>query len=81
MVVAYDQDGVIIKTIERFKNYQLPDDVQLALKEKYPDWIVVKDLFLVTYSEKRGAKKLYKIKLKNGEEIARVQLDARGNFL
>ncbi len=81
MVVAYDQDGVIIKTIERFKNYQLPDDVQLALKEKYPGWVVVKDLFLVTYSEKKGAKKLYKIKLKNGEEIARVQLDARGNFL
>jgi len=81
MVVAYDQDGVIIKTIERFKNYQLPDEVQIALKEKYPDMTIVKDLFLVTYSEKLGAKKLYKIKLKNGDKTVRVKLDPIGNFL
>jgi len=81
MVVAYDQDGEIIKTIERFKNYQLPEDVSMALKDRYPKWQVVKDLFLVTYSQKTGADKMYKIKLKNGKETIRVKMDQNGNFL
>lgn len=81
MVVAYDADGNIIKTIERFKNYQLPEKVRLAVKEKYPEWTVVKDLFLVTYSDAKGADRMYKIKLKNGDEIMRVKLDVEGNYL
>ena len=81
MVVAYDQDGKIIKTIERFKNYQLPDVVRIRLKEEYPKWEVVKDLFLVTYSDQLGADKVYKIKLKNKKETIRVKIDPEGNVL
>ncbi len=81
MVVAYDQDGEIIKTIERFKNFQMPMDVVLSIKEKYPNWEIVKDVFLVSYSEKKGAKKLYKIKLRNGDEVIRVKMDPTGNYL
>jgi hypothetical protein len=81
MVVAYDQDGEIIKTIERYKNYQMPEEVRLAIKEKYPKWNVVKDIFKVTYSEKKGAKKEYEVKLKKGDEIVRVTIDAEGNFM
>lgn len=81
MVVAYDQDGEILRTIERFKNYQMPEDVRMALKERYPKWEVVKDLFLVTYTTKKGADKVYKVKLKNGTETIRVKLDDKGNFI
>ncbi|MCW5518558.1 nicotinate-nucleotide adenylyltransferase [Aureitalea sp. L0-47] len=81
IVAAYDQDGEIIKTIERFKNFQMPDEVRLAIKEQYPGWEVVKDVFFVSYSEKKGAKKLYKVKLEKGDEIMRVKIDAKGNFL
>ena len=81
VVAAYDQDGEIIKTIERFKNYQMPDEVRLSIKEKYPGWEVVKDVFFVSYTKKKGAKKLYKVKLEKGGEIMRVKIDAKGNFL
>lgn len=81
LVAAYDQNGEIIKTIERYKNYQMPEEVRLAIKERYPKWEVVKDVFKVTYSQKRGADKEYKIKLKNGDEIIRVTIDPQGNFM
>ncbi|MBT8276775.1 MAG: nicotinate-nucleotide adenylyltransferase [Bacteroidia bacterium] len=81
LVAAYDQDGEIIKTIERYKNIQMPDEVKLAIKDKYPNYEVVKDIFKVTYSLKKGANKEYRVKLKNGDKIIRVTIDDAGNFM
>ena len=81
IVAAYDHDGQIIRTIERFKNYQLPKDVRASVDSRYPGWEIVKDVYLVNYTPETGAKKVYKVKLKKGKEIMRVKLDATGNYL
>lgn len=81
IAALYDQDGNILRTIERFKNYQLPEDVRASILTRYPGWKVVKDVYLITYTPEKGAKKVYKVKLKNNDEMMRVKLDANGNYL
>jgi hypothetical protein len=81
IVAAYDEDGNIIRTIERFKNFQLPEDVRASIDSRYPGWEILKDVYLVNYSPEDGAEKAYKVKLKKGKEVMRVKLDARGNYL
>ncbi|MBT8255858.1 MAG: nicotinate-nucleotide adenylyltransferase, partial [Bacteroidia bacterium] len=60
---------------------QLPESVMMALRDRFPQWGVVKDIYKVNYSAKKGAEKVFKVKLKNGDETIRVQLDEKGNFI
>jgi len=81
-VAAYDKDGKLIRTIERYKNVKLPLAVSQALVERFPNWTVDKDIYKVSYSEpKWESKKTYKLKLTNGEKTIRVKTDEDGNFL
>ena len=81
-VATYDKDGNLLRTIERYKNVKLPRGVSKALTERYPNWIVDKDIYKVSYSEpKWESRKTYKLKLSNGEKNIRVKTDEDGNFL
>lgn len=81
-VATYDNDGSLLRTIERYKNVKLPLAVSRALVERFPNWIVDKDIYKVSYSEpKWESKKTYKLKLSNGGKTIRVKTDEEGNFL
>lgn len=81
IVAAYNAEGEIVRTIERFKNVQLPTAVRNAVAERFPKWAIVKDVYRVTYNQNMGANKSYKLKLKNGEKTMRVKIDDAGEFL
>ena len=81
IVAAYNSEGEVIRTIERFNNVKLPTAVRNAVAERFPNWIVVKDAYRVTYVQDKGANKSYKLKLKNGEKTMRVKIDDTGEFL
>ncbi len=81
IVAVYDPDGKIMKTIEKFSDIKLPSSVNMALAERFPNWEVVSDVYMVTYSEKKGAKKTYKLKLTNGDKVMRVKMNEDGEFL
>ena len=81
IVAAYDADGKILKTIEKFKDIKLPNAVSKALLERFPNWDIVSDVYRVTYTEKKGAKKLYKLKLQNGDKTMKVKVNEDGAFL
>lgn len=82
IVAVYDQNGEIIRTIEKFTNYQLPESVRDALKDRFPNWKIVKDVYRVSYHHNKGeAKKRYKVTLENGDKKMRVKMDEQGNFL
>jgi hypothetical protein len=66
IVAVYDDTGKIIRTIEKFKDIKLPDGVLNALLDRFPNWVVTDDVYKVTFSEDNGAKKTYKLTLKNG---------------
>ncbi|PQB04750.1 nicotinate-nucleotide adenylyltransferase [Aureitalea marina] len=81
IVAAYNEKGEIVKTIEKFENVQLPEEVRVSLKSRFPNWEVVKDVYMVSYTKDKGAKKIYKIKMKNGDKTMRVKLDHLGNYM
>ncbi|MBT8282672.1 MAG: nicotinate-nucleotide adenylyltransferase [Muriicola sp.] len=81
IVAEYDANGKIVRTIEKFKDVSLPDGVKTALLDRFPNWEVSKDVYRVTYSEQKGAKKVYKLLLVNGDKKMRVKVDDTGTFL
>ena len=81
ILAAYDKDGKIIRTIEKFKDVKLPESVNNAIVDRFPGWVVSEDYYLVRYHETKGVSKMYKMTLVNGEKKIRVKLDEKGNFL
>jgi len=81
IVAAYDTDGKILKTIEKFNDIKLPTAVSEALLNRFPNWTIAKDVYRVTYTDKKGAKKVYKLKLENGEKTMKVKMNEDGEFL
>lgn len=81
ILAAYDKDGKLLRTIERFKNVSVPDAVRDAVNEQYPKWEITKDVYLVNYHDEKGAEKRYKLKLRNGDEVIRIKMDEKGNIL
>ena len=56
-IAAYDKEGVLIRTIERYKDVKLPSVVRQALVERFPNWVVDKDIYKVIYSEPKWESK------------------------
>ena len=81
ILAAYDQNGKILRTIEKFKNVKLPESVNNAILDRFQGWVVSEDFYLVRYHENKGVSKTYKLTLVNGDKKIRVKLDDKGNFL
>ena len=81
IVAAYDRDGKILYTIEKFKNVALPYDVAASVADRFPGWKIAKDIYKVNYDSKIGTKKEYKLVLENGKKTIRVKVDEEGTFL
>ena len=80
ILAAYDKNGNVIRTVEKFKNVKLPMAVNEAIKERFPNWKVKKDVYSVTYYDGRSTME-YKVVLVNGDKTMRVKLDNKGTFL
>ncbi len=80
ILAAFDKDGNVIRTVEKFKNVKLPEKVDLAIKDRFPEWKVKKDVYLVHYA-KGKSKMEYKVVLVNGDKTLRVKLMPDGTFL
>lgn len=81
ILAAYDRDGKILRTIEKFENVKLPESVANAVVDRFPGWVVSEDIYLVRYHEDKGVTKTYKLTLTNGDKKLKVKLDDKGNFL
>jgi len=81
ILAAYDKDGNLVRTIEKFKNVKLPKAVRDAIAKRFPNWSMTSDVYKVSFHIDKGvAKKQYKVTLKNGNETMKVKLDEKGNF-
>ena len=81
ILAAYNADGKIIRTIEKFENVKLPETVNNAVLDRFPGWVVSEDAYLVRYHETKGVSKTYKLTLVNGDKTLKVKMDDQGNFL
>ena len=81
LVAVYNPEGEILRTIEKFNDVRLPEAVSKSLTNRFPNWEAVSDVYRITYKEDRGAKKIYKLKLKNGNKTMRVKMNEDGEYL
>ena len=81
VLAAYDKDGKIIRTIEKYRDVGLPKIVVNSVIKKYPGWLIAKEAYLINYHHKKGVDKKFKLTLENGDKRLRVKIDDEGNFL
>lgn len=81
ILAAYDADGKLLRTAEKFKDINLPTAVRKAIADRFPEWVITKDIYLVSFTDATGAKKTYKVKLENRDKMLRVKLNETGKFL
>lgn len=82
ILAAYDKDGFLIRTVEKFKNIKLPMAIIETIAQKYPKWHMAKDIYKVNYHKDNGVTKMqYKVRLENGEKSFNIKIDEDGNFM
>lgn len=81
VLAAYDNDGNIIRTVERFNNVKMPREVIESVAKQYPNWTFAKDTYLVNYYDSGKISKRYKITLENNGKRIKIKTDVEGNFL
>lgn len=82
ILAAYDKDGKLLRTAEKYKDIRLPSAVAKAVVTQYPNWSITKDVYLVNYFSADGgsAEKKYKLVLQNGSKRLRVQVNEKGEI-
>ena len=80
ILAAYDKDGKILRTIEKFNNIKLPKVILESIYNRFPGWTIAKNVYSVTYNENNN-KKVFKVTLENGDQRMRLKLNDEGNFL
>lgn len=81
ILAAYDKDGKLIRTAEKFKDVAIPSAVRKSIAERFPNWKIAKDVYLVTYHDTKGVTKRYKFLLENGDKRMRIKTDEKGKFI
>ncbi len=81
ILAAYDKNGALIRTIEKYKNVDVPRAVKQAVANRYPKWAITKDVYLVNYQAQGATTKQYKLVLENGDKRMRVKITDTGEFL
>ena len=80
ILASYNDKGELLSTAERYKDTKLPTQVSKAIKERFPNWSVTKNVYLVSYRETGHLRKLYKVTLENGGKLIKIKIDDLGNF-
>lgn len=81
ILAAYDQDGKLLRTAEKFKNVMVPSVVRDAVAKRFPQWGITENVYLVNYNDGSGATKVYKLLLENGDKRLKVKTNEKGEFL
>ena len=80
ILASYDKDNNLIRTIERYKDINMPSEVLEAVSRRFPKWAISKNVYLVNYHESGKTRKLYKITLENGDQRIKIKLNENGVF-
>ncbi|MDO3628228.1 hypothetical protein [Mucilaginibacter sp. BT774] len=81
VLAAYDANGKLLRTAEKYTNVQLPKAVTSAIATRFPKWAITKDVYKVQFYNSKGeAKKRYKLLLENGDQRVKVNINEKGEF-
>ena len=75
---SYDWSGVVVETIERFRNLALPRKILLSGMKRHSGWRVIGTNYYVYYVKNRSKRILYTIQIADGNKRKRILLDSEG---
>ncbi len=82
IVAAFNNEGKILRTFEKYKNIRLPLEVLQNIATNYPNWSITGNTYLVSFHcDKSSVKRLYKITLQNEDKVLNIKTDEKGLFL
>lgn len=82
ILAAYDENGKLIRTAEKYKDTKLPPAVRDAVAQRFPNWHISKNVYQVNYYESKGqADKTFKIVLENGDKRMKLKVNEKGEFI
>lgn len=80
IVATYDSNGKILRSLERYKETLLPPKVRNAIFKRYPNCSLESNLYLLTYYHNKDVKKVYKVRIKDGDKKMNLHVDHNGNM-
>ncbi|SEQ35971.1 hypothetical protein SAMN05421824_1449 [Hyunsoonleella jejuensis] len=80
ILASYDKDSNLVRTIERYKNVDLPLSVMESVAKRFPNWTISNTIYLVSYHNTGNLKKLYKLRLENNDKHINVKVNEFGIF-
>ena len=80
ILASYDAESNLLSTAERYKDINLPSAVKKAITNRFPNWTISKNIYLVNYHESGKTRKVYKLTLENEEKRIKVKVDDFGDF-
>lgn len=82
IIASFNKDGKIIETFEKYNNIRLPYMVMQAIAEKYPNYSIEEDVYIVKFHCDEDAKKQeYRIKIKNDTTVLSLKTNEQGEFI
>lgn len=82
IIASINKKGEIIRTLEKYNNVRLPLEVMQAISNRFPNWGIVEDVYLIKYHcDSDNLKKEYKVKIKNKDQILTVRTNEKGVFI
>lgn len=81
LTATYNQQGKLVRVVEKYENVKLPDKVIYAVYKAFPDWGIVDDKFLYTQADGDILKKHYDLKIRNGKQTKKITVSPSGEIL
>ncbi|MDK2772206.1 MAG: hypothetical protein KYX68_08290 [Flavobacterium sp.] len=81
LTATYNQNGKLIRVVEKYKNVKLPDKVISSVLKAYPGWGIVDDKFHYAQADGDITKKQYHVKIKKDNKFKKLVLDPNGEII
>ncbi len=81
LAATYNENGKLIRVVEKYDNVKLPRQVIFSVYKSFPGWTIVKDKFLYSQSDGDVIKKQYNLKIKKDDEVKKLVIQPNGEIL
>ncbi|HZX59597.1 MAG TPA: hypothetical protein VFE54_12755 [Mucilaginibacter sp.] len=81
ILAAYDRNGKLLRTAEKYNNVKMPVAVSEAIAKRFPQWTVSENIYIVNYyNERNKVNKKYKVLLENGDKRIKIEASENGDL-
>jgi len=80
IIATYDNNGMILKTTERYRDIKLPKKLIKSVLSQYPNSDFLKVVYTVDYKHQKDVEKTYKIQIMKDNLVKNLKISSDGNL-